>query len=319
MPRETEDPKSTPCVTSRWSHNFSWIRILAFPVTVYLVIVLMMYWLQRSLIYLPHRENRIDVRDANLPPGQVHAITVSTDDGLELRGWHLLPDGRSAADYQACDSELSKGRHLVLYFSGNGGNRRFRTREFGLLTGLNLDVFVFDYRGYGDNPGSPSQEKLTADARSIWNYATQKRHVPPNRIIIYGESLGGGVATGLASELCQSRIVPGGLILRSTFSSLVDAGKYHYPWLPVGWMLADRFMSIDQIPQVTCPILQVHGTNDSIVPIEMGQRLFARAPEQSSSGIAKRFIKLAGAGHNDVTLVAYDRFQQEIGNFLKPP
>ena len=148
MHRETEDPKSTLCVTSRWSHHFSWIRILVFPVTVYLVIVLMMYWLQRSLIYLPQRQNRIDVGDADLPTGQAHDITVSTDDGLELRGWHLLPDGCSAADYQACDNELSKGRHLVLYFSGNGGNRRYRTREFGLLNrARRLDssfhVFIF--------------------------------------------------------------------------------------------------------------------------------------------------------------------------------
>jgi fermentation-respiration switch protein FrsA (DUF1100 family) len=177
-------------------------------------------------------------------------------------------------------------------------------------------VFIFDYRGYGDNSGSPSEEMLAADARAIWNYATQERDVLPNRLILYGESLGGGVAVRLAAELSQADAAPAGLIVRSTFSSLVEAGEYHYPLLPVRLVLVDRFDSVDRIPDVTCPILQLHGARDSIMPIELGRRLFAAAPQGSSTGIAKHFVELRNAGHNDVTLVAEAELRAAIKAFL---
>jgi hypothetical protein len=272
--------------------------------------------LQRSLIYLPTREARIEPQDAGLPRGQVHTVTVRADDQLELRGWHVLADGRSAANREECDRELAAGRRLVLYFSGNGANRRYRVSEFGVLTSLGVDVFNLDYRGYGDNSGSPSEEMLAADARAIWNYATRERNVEPDRIILYGESLGGAVAVRLAAGLCEADGAPAGVILRSTFSSLVDAGAHHYPWLPVRLALVDRFASIDHIPQVTCPILQIHGARDSIMPIALGRRLFEAAPQRSSSGIAKEFVELPSAGHNDVTSVATAELRSAIRGFL---
>ena len=134
--------------------------------------------LQRSLIYFPTREARIEPQDADLPPGQVHTVAVRADDQLELLGWHVLANGRSAESRDECDRELALGRPLVLYFSGNGANRRYRVPEFGVLTSFGADVFIIDYRGYGDNSGSPSEELFAADARAIWNYATQKRTKP---------------------------------------------------------------------------------------------------------------------------------------------
>jgi fermentation-respiration switch protein FrsA (DUF1100 family) len=211
---------------------------------------------------------------------------------------------------------LAAGRRLVLYFSGNAANRRYRVEEFGVFIALGTDVFIFDYRGYGDNLGSPSEELLVADARAIWNYTTQERGVQPDRIILYGESLGGAIAVRLAAEACEAETPPGALIVRSTFSSLVDAGAHHYPWLPVRLGLVDRFPSIDYIPQVTCPILQIHGTRDAIMPIALGHRLFEAAPEQSSSGIAKQFVELP-AGHNDVTLVARAPLRSAVREFLE--
>jgi pimeloyl-ACP methyl ester carboxylesterase len=291
-------------------------RIVLSLLAFYFVVVIMLNFLQRSFIYLPTRESRIEPQDAGLPPGQVHTVTIRTDDGLELRGWHILADGRSAADRAGCDRELAAGRRLVLFFSGNAANRRYRVPEFGILTSVGVDVFIFDYRGYGDNSGSPSEEKLAADARAIWIYATQERDVPPERIILYGESLGGGVAVRLAAEMCEAGTAPGGLILRSTFSSLVDAGKHHYPFLPVRLALVDRYPSVDRIPQVTCPILQIHGVRDSIMPIKLGRRLFEAAPEMSSSGIAKQFVELPTAGHNDVTTVAEAELRAAIQQFL---
>lgn len=268
------------------------------------------------MIYLPVREHRIEPEDAGLPRGQVHTVILRTDDQLDLRGWLVLADGQSAATREECDRELASGRRLVLYFSGNGANRRYRVAEFRVLTSLGVDVINFDYRGYGDNLGSPSEERIAADARAIWDYVTRDRKVEPGRIILYGESLGGAVAVRLAAERCEADRPPAGVILRSTFSSLVDAGAHHYPWLPVRLALVDRFNSIERVPQLTCPILQIHGTRDSIMPIELGRKLFEAAPEQSSSGIAKKFVELSGAGHNDVTLVAEAELRAAIGRYL---
>jgi pimeloyl-ACP methyl ester carboxylesterase len=202
------------------------LRPILWFLVAYLAVVFMFGFLQCSFIYLPTREAPIEPRDAGLPRGQVHNITVRAADQMKLHGWHALPDGRSSVNRAECDRELAAGRRLILYFSGNAGNRRYRPSEFGIFTRLGADVFIFDYRGYGDNSGSPSEELLANDARAIWNYATEERAVRADRIILYGESLGGGVAVRLAADLSQVGPAPAGLIIRSTFSSLVEAGDW---------------------------------------------------------------------------------------------
>lgn len=276
----------------------------------------MFSFLQRSLIYFPTHASSIEPGDAGLPPGQVQAIQVRATDEVILHGWHVLADGHSAVSRAESDRELAAGRPLVLYFSGNAGNRRYRSAEFAVFTGLELDVFICDYRGYGDNSGSPSEAKLASDARAIWDYATEERGVLPNRILLYGESLGGAVAVRLAAELGPTDSTPAGLIIRSTFSSLVDAGQHHYPLLPIRWVLVDRFDSIDRMAEVTCPILQLHGVRDRIVPLKLGRRLFSAAREESLTGKAKQFVELRNAGHNDVLLVAEAEFRAAIWAFL---
>lgn len=292
-------------------------RLFLFGLSTYLAIVVMLAVLQRALIYLPNRESQIDPQDAGLSPGRVHTISLETDDGLELQGWHLLPPGQSAADRKQCDEQLTRGRPVVLYFSGNAGNRAWRTPEFELFTQLGCDVFVFDYRGYGDNPGSPSEERLAADAVAAWRYATEIRRIEPRRLILFGESLGGGMAVRLAAQQCAAGVPPGGLVLRAAFSSLPDAAAYHYPWLPVRWLLVDRYPSAQRIPTVTCPILHIHGQRDSIIPIELGRKLFDAAPPQSANGIPKRFVELPAADHNDILAVAEAEFQTAVREFLK--
>jgi uncharacterized protein len=271
---------------------------------------------QRALIYHPTRDSRIDVQKAGLPPGQVHTISTRAIDGLALHGWHILPNGQTAASSFACDGELTSGRCLILYFPGNAGHRGYRGLEISIFTQAGANVFLFDYRGYADNAGSPSEERLACDAHAVWDYATTIRKVPPQRVVVYGESIGGGVAVRLAAELCQAGTPPAGLVLRSTFSSLVDAGAYHYPWLPVRWLLVDRFRSDERIGMVTCPVLQLHGTADRIVPIDMGRRLFDAAPNTSASGVPKRFVELPGAGHNDTVYVAVAELRRAVGEFL---
>jgi len=276
----------------------------------------MLAFLQRSMIYHPARDNRIEPADAELPTGRVHSITTQADDGVLLHGWHFLPTHQRATTAQACDRELASARWLVLYFSGNAANRRYRVPEVSLLTETHAHVFLFDYRGYGENRGSPSEKHLCADALAVWRFATRERQVPSDRIVLYGESLGGAVAVGLAAQLCEAGTPPAGIILRSTFSSLVDAGAYHYPWLPVSWVLIDRYLSIERIPAVTCPILQMHGSRDRIVPTRLGERLFLAAPDASANGTRRRFVELPGAGHNDVLYVAEAEMYRAIGEFF---
>ena len=176
---------------------------------------------------------------------------------------------------------------------------------------------IFDYRGYGDNPGKPSEANFLRDARVIWDYATKELNVPARRIVLYGESLGAGSAVRLAGDLSAEGIEPGGLVVQSSFNSLIDAGRHHFPILPVSLILIDRFDSERHITSVTCPILQLHGARDQIVPLQLGQKLFATAPDKSSSGIAKRQVILPNADHNDVYGPDRPLVVDELKRFLK--
>jgi fermentation-respiration switch protein FrsA (DUF1100 family) len=250
----------------------------------------MLGFLQRKLIYHPFKAARIHVADAELAEGAIREIVVTAADGIELHGWHFVA-GTPATNPQ---------RPLVLYFPGNAANRLWRVAECGVLTAQGADVFLFDYRGFGDNAGSPSEEAIAADARTIWNDVVEKQGIVPERIVLYGESIGGGVAIRLAAELCAAGTPPGGVITRSTFSSLADTAAGHYPWLPVRWLLVEHYASVGRIGAVTCPILMLHGDADDIVPMRQGHELFAAAPEKSAAGFKNRFIELAGADHNNV-------------------
>lgn len=271
-----------------------WMAIPLFAMVVMLGLV------QRALMYFPDRRDAIRPSDAGLPPGQVHAVTVRTPDGLTLNGWHVLPNGRSADDQAECDRELAGDDLVILYFSGNAGNRMYRVRHCLNATAANAHVFLFDYRGYGDNSGKPTEANLHADAHAVWNYVTRDRSVDPKRVVLYGESLGGGVATRLAAELCEAGTAPGGLFLCAAFSSMVDTAAVHYSFLPIRLVLVDRYPAADYMARVTCPVYHVHGTDDRIVPIALGRKLIAAAPERSASGVPKTFAALPDVGHNDI-------------------
>lgn len=276
-----------------------WILLTLKFFTAYLVICLVVYVFQRSLIYAPSRARSLAAVEAPFGSGRCHDIRCRTADGLQLNGWLVLREGATAHGPEVAKF-LADGAPVVLYFGGNGGHRSRRTLPVTTLASVGANVVIFDHRGYGENPGQPSEKHLAADARSIWDRLTQKIGVSPQRIVVYGESLGGGVAVRLASELCRDGQPPGGLIVQSTFSSLADAGSELYWFLPVRWLLADRYESVKRIPSVSCPILQLHGRRDRIVPLHLGQRLFDAAPSESASGLAKRQVILERADHNDV-------------------
>ena len=292
-----------------------WLLIVTLPMA---GVVVMLTAFQRSLIYHPFAEKSLPATVAGLGIGRAHDVTTRTEDDLDLHGWLILAKGHSAGTDNELDATLAEGRPVALYFGGNAANRSYRTLEVQALTDAGADVLIFDYRGYGDNLGEPSEEGLARDARAIWRFATETKKIEPRRLVLFGESLGGGVAVRLAEELCQKKEAysPGGLILRSTFSSLTDAGAYHFPWLPVRWLLMDRFPSEEHIRNVDCPLLQFHGTRDTIVPYRLGQKLFDAALDKSFSGVAKKFVELPNADHNDVMETSGRIVTNVISEFL---
>ena len=294
LPPLVSDPQprqSSPTQTS-WRFCYALLRIM-------LVLLIMLAWFQRSLIYHPTKTSRLAAAESQLPQA-VADVSVKSHDGLTLHGWLALTGQNRSTVPPDAAALLAQERPLVIVFPGNAGNRMMREYLLHALGSVGADAMIFDYRGYGDNAGKPSEANMVRDARAIWKFATEELKVAPGRIVLYGESLGGGVATRLASDLCSEGIEPGGLILQATFNSLVDAGGHHFPYLPVSLVLIDRFPSDQRIAKVTCPVLQIHGEKDSIVPLRLGQKLFDAAPGKSSNGTLKCQCLLPNTDHNDV-------------------
>ena len=267
---------------------------------VYLAFIGILTWQQRNLIYHPRRASNLQAsewRDSSL---STHDFQFETVDGLTLNGWHYLRSGTNATDLEECRELLKSSDLAFLYFQGNAGHRGFRTTECSLLAMMGADVLIADYRGFGDNPSSPTQELLVADAHALWKYAVETCEIPPERIAIYGESLGGGVACQLAADLCETGHPPCGLIIEASFSSLADVAKDRVPIIPVDLILMDPFRSDRRMPLMTAPYLHLHGEDDRVVPYEIGKRLFDSAPATSTRGVEKRFLSLSGTGHNDI-------------------
>ena len=258
-------------------------RVTAVVVLAAVVLMLLVWAFQRRLIYLPSREP-VPAAARLLPRSE--EVSFSTEDGLRLAGW-FVPGVPGAA--------------TVLVFNGNAGDRSARAPLAAALARTGVSVLLFDYRGYGGNPGSPSEAGLAADARAARDYLDSRPEVRSESVVYYGESLGAGVAIGLAVER-----PPAALVLRSPFTSLADVGRRHYPYVPVRQLLKDRYDSIGRIADLRCPILVVAGGADTIVPAGQSRRLYDAAPTP------KRYVEIPGAGHNDLALLAGDALIREV-------
>lgn len=287
-------------------------RLLVFAGVPYVCICLIVFLVQRRLIYHPTHTDALVIGPGSIGNARSESVRVTTADGLQLSGWLV----RSAAPGGPPQSGAAKAKPMVLFFHGNGGDRSYRFDTLGLFAGAGADVLIFDYRGYAENAGKPTEEGLACDARASWQYATGELGLKPGQIFLYGESLGGGVAMRLAAEMCAAGNAPAGVIASSSFSSLEDVAAWHFPWLPARWLLHDRYPSARRAAQVTCPILLLHGQRDTIVPYEIGRRLYDACPPASSSGIPKRMVDLPSADHNDVLALEAPRFRSAVREFL---
>jgi hypothetical protein len=240
---------------------------------------------EKKNLYFPLKEIETTPADIHL---EFEDISLTTDDRVQITGWFVSSD---------------KSRGVVLFCHGNGGNISHRLEKIKILNNIGLDVFIFDYRGYGRSSGRPFEEGLYLDAEAAYTYLHNQRKVPSDKIILYGESLGGAVAVDLATNY-----ETGGIIIEGSFTSVPDMAKRLVPFMP-SFILSSRYNSYKKIANISSPILIIHSADDEIVPFEMGRRLFNAAPEP------KEFVELKG-GHNDAFLVSQETFIQAIDAFL---
>jgi pimeloyl-ACP methyl ester carboxylesterase len=189
----------------------------------------------------------------------------------------------------------------VLVANGNAGNRSLRAPLARALASAGLAVLLFDYRGYGGNPGRPSEQGLAHDVRMAHRFLVEEAEVAPTSLLYYGESLGAAVVTELASEH-----PPAGLVLRSPFVDLAAVGRVHYPFLPVRTLLRDRYPLADHLARVQVPTTVVYGSRDSIVPPAQSRAVAAMAAGETS------VVEIAGADHNDPALLDGEKLIEAV-------
>ncbi len=254
-------------VQTSWKRRLFRFGVLGVGCYVGVLVVLMA--LENRLVYRPVTA----IEDWQPPPfSPVEDVRLTLPDGVTVHAWWCPREGTDGA---------------LLYCHGNAGNLSHRGRVLQELQRLlDVSVMIFDYPGYGKSQGRPTESGCYAAADAAYDWLTQK--VRPERILVYGSSLGGGVAVDLASRR-QHRA----LVLDKTFTSMPDVAQQIYPWLPVRWLMHNRFDNLAKIGKCHRPVFIGHGTADDLIPFLLGERLFAAANEP------KRFFRMEGCGHND--------------------
>ena len=245
-----------------------------------------LYYKQPTFLYKPVRSVPYTPEEINL---DFEDIALKTEDGLKLNGWYVPADN---------------SRFTVLLCHGNGGNIMHRLDSINLLYSFGVSCFVFDYRGYGNSQGKPSEEGTYLDAHAAYRWLTETRRIPPERIVLFGRSLGGSIASQLATTVDAA-----GLILESCFTSYADIGQKFYPYMPVKWFARFSYRTIDYIKDVHCPVMIIHSQNDEVVPFEFGLELYEAANEP------KEFIEIFGS-HNDAFLSSNEIYKKAWTKYL---
>jgi len=242
---------------------------------------------ERRYIFFPTSE--IEMTPAHMGLDYEDVFFSTVNDNL-LHGWYVPGSGNGA----------------WLWFHGNGGNVSHRVTELEQLHHrLGVDLLIFDYQGYGRSQGRPSEGGTYQDARAALAYLQQHHGRNAGPIVYYGHSLGTAIAVELAVEH-----PPAGLVLVSPFTSVKDMSRLAFPWLPVSWLLKDKYNTLGRIPSVRGPLLILHGSQDELVPVSHGAKLFEAATEPKS------FQALPQAGHNDTFQAGGEAYWNAIEGFL---
>jgi fermentation-respiration switch protein FrsA (DUF1100 family) len=237
---------------------------------IFIALLVFLYLNQGRMVFVPSEQLVVS-------PGEVgfdfENVYITVEPGVTLHGWYF---------------PLKNSKKTILFCHGNAGNISHRLETVKFLVDLGANVMLFDYRGYGNSTGKPSEEGVYADAEAVYRWLRETKQAAAADIVIFGRSLGGAVGIELAT-----RVPCAGVIVESSFTSMVDMGKKMFPFVPVGGLLHYKFESLDKIGKLSCPVLVAHSPDDDLIPYEMGRRLFEAAHEP------KQFVKLEG-GHNEL-------------------
>jgi pimeloyl-ACP methyl ester carboxylesterase len=246
--------------------------------------------MQDDLLYYP----AIPSRQVTTTPAAIgltyETLRIETADGPVLSGWFV---------------PARPERAVLLFFHGNAGNISHRMESLQLFHRLGLSVLIFDYRGFGDSEGAPSEGGSYRDAEAAWNHLVAERGVAPGHVVLFGRSLGAAIAARMAREHRAAAV-----IVESGFTSVPELAAELWPYLPVRWLTRFEYPTREDLARSQAPVLVIHGRDDELVPIAHGRALFEAAPQP------KAFLLLEGGGHNDAFMVDRARYRAGIGAFL---
>jgi len=255
----------------------------------YAMLAAALFFYQPNLLYFPDMPNR----EIEATPGDIgldfEPLTLATRDDEQLDAWFI-------------PAEPARG--VLLFCHGNAGNISHRLESIRLFHELGLSVLIFDYRGYGQSSGKPTEKGTYRDADAAWRYLVEQRGIPAEHIILFGRSLGASIAADLATRQSAA-----GVILESAFTSVPDVAAQLYPWLPVRWLSRYQYDTRRKLADIHSPVLIVHSRDDEIISYSNGERLFEAANEP------KQFLQLRG-GHNDGFFVSGKDYTRGLDSFL---
>ena len=265
------------------------MKILLLLATLVVGMVLFIRFIEIRSLYCPLKEIEETPSQYGM---KFEEVLFRTQDQVELKAWYVFSNSGKESPF------------VFLLSHGNGGNIGHRLEKISILRELGVDIFIYDYRGYGHSQGSPSERGLYMDAMAAYKYLTQDRKIAQNRIILYGESLGGAVTWDLARKVESA-----GVISEDTFTSIAEMSKRYYPWIP-RFLIRSRYDSLSLVGEIHTPKLIIHSVDDDIIPYEMGRSLYQACANP------KRFLKLKGP-HNSAFLDSQQIYVRGIRDFLQ--
>ncbi len=262
------------------------LPILSSLLAVYVMMMALLFVFQRYLVYFP-------TRGLETTPSLIglayEDVWMTTADEVKIHGWFVPADS---------------ARGTLLFCHGNAGNIAHRLDYARIFQQRRLNVFLFDYRGYGQSDGTPTEAGTYRDGEAAWRFLVEQKQLASQRIVILGESLGGGIATYLAEQ-----VRPGGLILQSVFTSVPDIGAAAYPMFPIRLLARIRYPNLERMARITCPSLIIHSQHDEIIPFQHAEALFAAANPP------KKLLDIVG-DHNEGPFISGARYLDGLDAFL---
>jgi fermentation-respiration switch protein FrsA (DUF1100 family) len=265
------------------------VWIIVAIVVIYVLFGLYLFLFQSQYVYFPKFPERILTET----PGRIgltyEKVFLEVEKEERISGWFVT---------------VEDSRGVILFCHGNAGNMGHRLESIRIFTELALDVFIFDYRGYGESEGKPSELNTYGDAEAAWKYLVEERHIDPEKIIVFGRSLGGGVASYIASV-----VSPGMLILESTFTSLPDVAAPRFPYMPITLIMRIKYPTSEYLENVNCPVLIIHSRDDEEIPFTHSEKLYEKAVDP------KEFLEIKGT-HNEGYKESSPSYEEGLDRFI---